>query len=163
VLNRELAKNAPFENAIDVFKYRGKSYEKDLEDPMRFIPADAIDYVHACRFPSSVIARESFEMFGYNYPIEAASHIVGATKKNIRRGIKDKFCIPRATRLRDPDMVCASRKGTTPECMYLEINNYESQAETGAKHSWVHPNPIVKTNKGVDMIPQPWRDAIFSD
>ena len=153
-----LETNASFEDAIDVFKYVGRKYHKDLEMGWN-VPAKAKDYKHVCRFPY----KETAEFFKNNYRNPGSlwhgsiSTILGARTPRIK-DFKQKYCSARATRLTEPDLVCLPERGSNKaECRFLKENRLEVQFEIDAKWSWVSPY------RKPEMVPQQWRDLIYSE
>jgi hypothetical protein len=155
MIDEKLSKNAEFDDAVDVFKYRGKKYPIDTEEYNRDVPATAGDYEHVCRFPLSVL-----EDYFQRPHMSEVSYVLSGRKDWIKR-LKDNYCTSGATRLREPDMVCLAKSfGNKPECNFLMERSLESIAEVGGgKHSWSHP--YYGTQE--DMLMQPWRDAIYRD
>ena len=161
MLDKELEKNASFKDAVDVFKYKGNKYPIDTEIYRRKIPVLAKDYEHICRYPKDVIVHESLEMFGSLNMTGTASKITGATKNNSRRGIKDKFCTPDATRLKEPDMVCVPKMDwRNATCEFLMERSLEDIYEVGGgKYDWSSPYWGNKDK----MLPSPWKEILYKE
>ena len=159
-MKKKLEKNAPFEDAIDVFKYRGKKYPIDTEDYNREIPAVAEDYEHVCRFPYGEMTDFFASRYrGGSFDMSAVSALISARRPDIK-AFKNKYCTGGATRLREPDIVCLPKRGGRyPSCRYLIERSMESIAEVGGgRYAWAHPYLGKKK-----MIPEPWREFIIRE
>lgn len=155
--NEKLAKNAEFDNAIDVFKYRGKNYPKDMEMGWK-VPAKGEDYEHVCRFPHDKTKAFFSNHYRGLFGMGAISAIIGARSPEIKR-FKEKYCTSRVSRLREPDMVCLPNRGwQDAECRFLHEEPWEVQAEMGAKYTW--DSPYYATHK-YKIVPDPWRAVVI--
>jgi hypothetical protein len=154
MLSKKLEKKAPIEDAVDVFKYKGKKYSIDTEEYGREIPVFAEDYEHVCRFPQSELQRHYRSRPG----IFEVKHLLGA-RKDWAKQLKNKYCKASASRLTEPDMVCVAKSyGNKPECQFLMYRSLEDIAEVGGgRYSAAGPYWGTKEQ----MVPQPWRDALY--
>lgn len=159
-LEPELAKKISLEDAIDVFKYKGKKYSVDEEEYRNEIPhLFAKDYKHVCRFSK----KKTEQFFNNNYYGSFDPTVVSDFISSRKEFVKDfvhKNCTHEATRLKEPDMICYYNNYNDPECRFLKSRTLEAIYEVGGgKYSWASPY-YGNQDK---MIPQPWKDLLYHE
>lgn len=155
MIDPRLAKSVPIDNAVDVFKYKGK-YDRDVWDP---IPVDKMDvkkFVHACRFPMDAL-RGMFRG-GYSNDASLAGSILSARSPGVV-AFRQKFCLPGTTAMHEPDYACSSKVSYEPLCYMKHRMDPESRGESESKqsHSWSPPHFWGEAK----LLPKEWASKIY--
>lgn len=156
MIDSALKNNAPLEKAIDVFKYRGDKYPKDMEIGWA-VPAKGSEYEHVCRFPYEEAKAFFHNKYRGIFSPASISDILAARRDDIK-AFKEKYCSDKVTRLREPDMVCMpGGKWRDAECVYLQEQTMEAQAETNSRYMWSTP---YYAEHAYEIVPEPWRSIV---
>jgi len=155
MLNPTLVKNAPIDNAVDVFKYKGKFARGDWDEP-NFSTLKPENFKHACRFPRTTLQ----STYPRNGDITIADHVL-AGRKPIDVSLKQKFCLPGTTAMREPDFACSPKESVKPFCYMKTKMDPESRFESGSRsaYKWTPPHYWGETK----LLPKEWAKLVFPD
>lgn len=156
MIDPKLAKNAPMDDAVDVFKYAGK-YKRDFESSEK-VPVDKMDpskFVHVCRFPVDKIRT----FFSGGGDIMYADSVMAARRPHLV-SLKERFCLPGTSAMREPDFGCSAKEyGNRPAC-YMKVKmDPESRFESGSPSAYHWSPPYYWGEK--KLLPKEWAARVY--